>query len=321
METLAYDNTKPWGDKLYEEEQTKVLQMSRAEWITYINAAFARLRGNGAALIQTLAWATQMGTPEPAPEMDEDTRNWRVWKDMVEEPSKYGSDIGEWLQLDEEVRRGPKRWRVDAYWNAKVREIQVREAEAATKIQALWRGIQSRQHFACGTCDATPLVAAEWDMKTPGLCRACAAATKIQALWRGYTLRFVVAPRFTCSRCLTHGVCPTEGMDRMTWFCAECTGELWGEVLADTDPTEVCDDCGDEVAMYGAKMGELWLCPACIHDWTTCTRCDRAVREGTRCDNHCVECGDELTGLGQTNGFCSGDCAYAYRRDSWRDSY
>jgi hypothetical protein len=141
METLAYDNTKPWGDKLYEEEQTKVLQMSRAEWITYINAAFARLRGNGAALIQTLAWATQMGTPEPAPEMDEDTRNWRVWKDMVEEPSKYGSDIGEWLQLDEEVRRGPKRWRVDAYWNAKVREIQVREAEAATKIQALWRGI------------------------------------------------------------------------------------------------------------------------------------------------------------------------------------
>jgi hypothetical protein len=228
----------------------------------------------------------------------------------VEEPEKYGADIGDWFAVDEELRRGPKRWRVDAYWNGKTRELEDAQADAATKLQALWRGVQARQRFACGTCDATPLVSAEWDTKTPGLCRECAAATKLQALWRGYITRYVFAPRFTCSHCLKHGVCPTGSTtDRYTWFCAECTGELWGD-----DPTEVCDDCGDDIVSYGAKVGGLWLCPACIHSWDVCLRCDHAFQLGTRCDNHCLECGDDLTGLGQTNGFCSGDCHYAWER-------
>lgn len=292
---LALGNmNKPWGDMLYEEEQNRkqvFLQMPRAEWLACVNAYFNRLRGNGRALLQALAWFTRMeaerNAPVPVQEpISDDERNWRVWHDMVEEPYKYGSDIGEWISLDEEVRRGPKRWRVDAYWNGKVRDIQVKEAEAVTKIQALWRGIQARQHFACGTCDATPLLSAEWDDKTPGLCLTCAAATKIQAAWRGHNLRYVMGPRFTCSRCLKHGVCPTEGEDRSTWFCAECTGDMWGEVLAEMDPMEDCEDCGDENAMYGARVGHLWLCPSCIHDWRACDDCDRAVRVGGRCDHN-----------------------------------
>lgn len=309
METsLALGNmTKPWGDMLYEDEQNRklaLLRMPQPEWLACVNAYFNRLRGNGAALISALAWVTQVSAERvafqapaaPAPEMDEDTRNWRVWRDMVEEPWKYGSDIGEWLELDEQLRRGPKRWRVDAYWNAKVREMEAEEQEAA--------------------------------------------AIKIQALWRGHTLRYVLAPRFNCACCLKRELCWTPWEDRMHWLCGECARE-WAVVLrtiaeeeereveleelrreieaAESDPMEFCDDCGEEVVMYGAKVGELWLCPECIHDWTTCTRCDRAVRHESRCDNHCVECGEELTGLGKTDGFCSGDCMYAYRKDSWKD--
>jgi hypothetical protein len=303
METLlALGNmTKPWGDMLYEDEQNRklaFLRMPRAEWLACVNAYFNRLRGNGSALISALAWFQQMeaervafqAPPVPEPAVDEQARNWRVWQDMVEEPWKYGSDIGEWLELDEELRRGPKRWRVDAYWNAKVREMEVKEQEDA--------------------------------------------ATKIQAAWRGHNLRYVLGPRFNCACCLKRELCWTPWEDRMHWLCVECAREwsvvlrtiaeeeereeeleeLRREIEAEEDPEVLCDDCGEEVVMYGAKVAELFLCPECIHDWTTCTRCDRAVRHGARCDNHCLDCGDELTGLGQTNGFCSGDCHYAWER-------
>lgn len=307
METsLAYSNTKPWGDMLYEDEQNRklaFLRMPEPEWLACVNAYFTRLRGNGRALLSALAWFQQMeveraafNTPlAPAPEMDEPTRDWRVWQDMVAEPWKYGSDIGEWLEIDESLRRGPKRWRVDAHWNAKVREMEAEEQAAAV--------------------------------------------TKIQALWRGHQTRSELAPRFNCARCLSHEVCWVPFEDRDHWLCEPCARE-WAvalRVLAeeeereveleeiraqieaeDSDPMEVCEDCGEEVEMYGTTVGHLWLCPDCIHDWTECPRCPRAMRVGGRCDNHCLECGDDLTGLGQTNDFCSGDCQYAYNRDDWR---
>lgn len=292
METsLAYDNTKPWGDLLYEEEQNRkmaFLRMPQPEWFACVNAYFNRLKGNGSALISALAWFQDMegkrnavqAPPAPVPEMDEDTRNWRVWRDMVEDPEKYGSDIGEWVALDEEVRRGPKRWRVDAYWNAKVREIEEEQADAATRIQALWRG---------------------------------------------YITRYVLAPRFNCARCLKHCACPTEWDDPMTWICADCTVE-WNDALRklgeelEAEEEDACGDCGDELVSYAARMGDTWFCPACIHDWEPCPRCPRAKRVGGRCDNHCRVCGDELTGMGGGHGgFCCYECQLDYIQDAWRD--
>ena len=292
METsLAYDNTKPWGDMLYDEQQNRklaLLRMPEPEWLACVNAYFNRLRGNGAALLSALAWATQVAaersafrTPAaPAPEMDEDTRTWRVWKDMVEEPEKYGSDIGEWIALDEEVRRGPKRWRVDAFWNARVRELEEEQAVFATKIQALWRG-----HVA----------------------------------------RTVLGERFNCGRCLRHIACPERLEVDDLYVCRDCKAEwdeLWrqfGEDLAAEEEDDLCDDCGEETVMYGAAVGELHLCPDCIHDWEVCTRCDRAKRAAGRCENHCTECGEELTGIGGgAGGFCSAECRLEYLRDSWR---
>ena len=298
--TTLLGNTKPWGDMLYEDEQNRklaLLQMPRPEWLARVNAHFNRLRALGFHPLEPGEGAAFNSPPAPAPEMDEETRNWRVWQDMVEEPWKYGSDIGEWLEIDESLRRGPKRWRVDAYWNAKVREMEAEEQEAA--------------------------------------------ATKIQALWRGHNLRYVMGPRFNCACCLKRELCWVPWYNRMRWLCETCARE-WAvslRVLAEEeereaeleelrrecdaenlDEEDVCEDCGEETVMYGTTVGHLHLCPDCVHDWTECSRCDHAMRVGGRCDNHCVECGDELTGLGQTNGFCSGDCAYAYRKDSWRDS-
>jgi hypothetical protein len=306
METLntLLGNTKPWGDMLYEDEQHRkqaILRMPQPEWLACVNAYFNTLRGNGRALISALTWFTRMETeraafavPQPAPVADEATRDWRVWQDMVEEPEKYGCDIGEWLELDEELRRGPKRWRVDSYWYDIVR---LYEAEEQT-----------------------------------------AAATKLQALWRGHQTRYELAPRFNCARCLTHEVCWVAWEDREHWLCKDCACEWsaalrelgeqleYEEELAEYEARvqedieqgledEVCADCGDEIVQYAATVGGEWFCAACIHDWSECDRCTRPVRLNDRCDNHCRECGDELTGLGQTNGFCCGDCHYSYMRD------
>ena len=310
METLTtlLGNTKPWGDMLYEDEHTRklaILRMPEPEWFACVNAYFTTLRGNGRALLSALTWFTRMereraafAVPQPAaPVMEETTRDWRVWQDMVEEPEKYGSDIGEWLEVDEEVRRGPKRWRVDAYWYDIVRAM---EAEEQT-----------------------------------------AAATKLQALWRGHQTRYELAPRFNCARCLTHEVCWVAWEDRTQWLCTECAHEwsaqlralgeqlereaeeeeelalyelrrqLDAENVGEDD--EICRDCGGDIVQYAAKIGESWFCPACIHDWEPCSKCNHAQRVGARCENHCLECDGDMEGL--PGDFCCGDCHYAYMRD------
>jgi hypothetical protein len=61
--------------------------------------------------------------------------------------------------------------------------------------------------------------------------------------------------------------------------------------------------------MYGSAIGEVWLCPGCVHDWEGCDSCETIHRVGTTCDNHCSWCGDSLTGLRATDGFCGRECA------------
>jgi len=310
--SLAYAN-KPWGDMLYEEQQnrkTAFLRMPEPEWLACVNAYFTTLKGNGPALISALAWASEMSgrraefqSPKPATmgqPMPDEERNWRVWKDMVEEPEKYGSDTAEWFALDEELRRGPKRWRVDAYWYGKVREFEESEYSPA--------------------------------------------ATKIQSLWRGHVARSLLAHRFTCARCLSHGVCSHPWTEPDSWICTACNTEwttmlkvlgleleqedddsrremeeyearLVEDAIQLGDDAEVCADCGEDIVMYAAKVGGEWFCANCIHDWEECDLCKHPFPLGTRCTNHCEECGDSLIGMGQTNGFCCRDCHYAYMRD------
>ncbi len=88
-------------------------------------------------------------TPSPPPSspvlLSEEQIDFRIWKDMVECPSKYGDDIVEWLDLNEKLEKSDLRWRIAAYWWNKEREIQTKkENTAATKIQALFRGHRTR---------------------------------------------------------------------------------------------------------------------------------------------------------------------------------
>ena len=335
--SLAYSNTKPWGDMLFEEEQNRklaLLQMPRSDWIACVNAYFNRLRGNGVALLSALTWFTQMETERAAFEapavvagLDEDARNWRVWTDMVEEPEKYGADIGEWTELDEEVRRGPKRWRVDAFWNTKVRQIEEEEAAAAAKIQALWRGVRARAALMCEHCDEPAFQVGEYT----GLCPTCVEvvkrcveadeaefATCIQALWRGHVARTVMGERFNCGRCLKHTACTDFLEDEDMYVCRDCKlewDEEWRTLGDELEAEEVCGACGEETVVCGASVAELRLCPICIHDWEVCTQCSHAKPRTGRCDAHCSLCTEDLTGLGGgLSGFCSSECRLEYMR-------
>jgi hypothetical protein len=278
--------TSSWYDLMVAEEETQMdqrVRMTESEWKEEAKRIVRSWTGDLRTCINYLddmdARRTAMtsgSTAQPAVPLTEDELTWRVWKDMVAEPWKYGSDIGEWMEVDASVRAGPKRWRADAVWWEVVREIEEQESAAAATIQAAWRGHQSR---------------------------------------------YATAPRFNCSRCLAHEVCWVACEDREHWLCEPCAKEwavalrVLGEEL-EAEDEEICADCGDDIVQYAAKVGGEWFCAACIHDWTECPRCTRAMRDGGRCENHCSECGDELTGLGPTNGFCTKDCEIAYlRRD------
>lgn len=359
---LAYSNTKPWGDMLYEDEQNRkmaYLRMPRAEWLACVNAYFNTLCGNGSALISALSWFVQMEAereraqmPVAPVEVDEQTRNWRVWLDMVEEPEKYGSDIAEWLELDEELRRGPKRWRVDAYWNAKL--AQMRE-DAIVKIQALWRGYQTREavaeRFNCGRCLTHTACFDRLSDDDMYVCPEC--KVEWDAAWKALGDELEAEEQTTCFDC-ENPVYGTIAQIGDNVYCQECA-QLWavcsgcedvvlkhyvcpnhcrtcGEVLNDErkptgfcsyechldhqDATRVCFDCGDEFVTRGTKVGDMYLCPGCVHEWEACDRCPAAKPRDGACDNHCRNCGESLENATTTLGYCSFDCQYEWQQDN-----
>lgn len=121
---------------------------------------------------------------------DADELTLRVWKDMIENPCQYGDDITDWLVLDEEVMRGPKRWRAGAYWIRQAEEEAALEARKAAEEERRMRHVY---------------------------------ATRIQALWRGYSTRVRQTWR-DCAKCLAHGIC-VETLDGEHHVCRCCWGE------------------------------------------------------------------------------------------------
>lgn len=173
-----------------------------------------------------------------------------VWRDMAEEPEKYGEDIAEWLTLDAQLRAGPGHWRVHAYWLSKEAELEAKELEA----QEPWRALFSRI-----AAEAAVKGQREWfrrDMrrilkahrKTER--KQTKAAIKIQAAWRGFLGRKRAAKKAKkaakkakkaatliqaavrghqtrsqqdfrdCCLCLTHRICPLKTDVGM--MCREC---------------------------------------------------------------------------------------------------
>jgi hypothetical protein len=134
---------------------------------------------------------------------DAEELTFRVWKDMIEEPAKYGDDIVEWLDLDAEVMRGPKRWRAGAYWQTREDEENAKEWQRVLGLLA--KAAEQQQIW-----------------REEALARKNAAAARIQALWRGYSTRVRQTWR-DCAKCLTHGICVEMLGDEHVCRCC------WGE--------------------------------------------------------------------------------------------
>jgi hypothetical protein len=122
----------------------------------------------GAGFVSWGDFAIGYMSVEPEPVYSKPVSKFNVWKDMAEEPWKYGDDIENWLDLNAELQQAPGRWRLEAFWDAEEKRIAydrligmirrafdnyyIRRDEAATRIQALWRGHMARNRIPWRDC-------------------------------------------------------------------------------------------------------------------------------------------------------------------------
>ena len=179
---LSEMNTvRRWGDWTVQDDEDRtehLLRMTDAQWNEYAKRAITGNRGRG-DLRPVLNWidATEARRAEaravaptqvaPPKNMSPNAVMFRVWKDMASEPSKYGDDDWEeWVAMDKQLRSGPGRWRIEAFWNEQEEmEAPRRLAYYATRIQAAWRGHQVRDTqigLSCEDCLARTLSPQRW---------------------------------------------------------------------------------------------------------------------------------------------------------------
>lgn len=208
--------TRWWSDIIAEEEENSRV-MTVVEWRNEVNKMLrAAPRGQ---IVNVLASIMKMDKLRAAPAVEvkvlpktQEEVDWSLWQDMVDEPEKYGDDIIEWLELDESLRAGPKRWRVEAFWHRKVQEMEAVEKEA----QAPWRAIYSRAAKEAAVAGDRAWVIR--DVKRH-LARFHGAARCIQAAVRGHQVRSRLA-HLNCCMCLAHRICPLRTDVGM--MCREC---------------------------------------------------------------------------------------------------
>lgn len=236
-----------WGDwmvQLDEDRSQRVLRMSDAEWKEHAKAVITNTRGRG-DLRPVMTWLVAMDAKRAefktaaearpvARDMDPDAVAFRLWKDMILEPAKYGDeDWEEWLQMDAQLRCGPKRWRMAAFWLELEEEEKARVRELyATRIQAAWRGHHVRD-------------------VTPGLnCEGCLARK--------------VSPKQFSGKHLCGGCCDD---------IFHCRLPVVAKPVPRTEPDEhgnvPCDGCG-RVVCYEGDYGEYrpgyWCSRACAYN-------------------------------------------------------
>ena len=149
-----------------------------------------------------------------------------AWRDMVDEPEKYGSDLeNEWLALDAELRAGSGHWRLEAHWLSKEAELE----EALANAQLTWRDIFTRVARLAAQKgerewfrrDVHRILKANRKAARKQVKKTNNAATKIQAAIRGHQMRTKLN-FLDCCMCLAHTVCPLEtDVGMMCRACAE----------------------------------------------------------------------------------------------------
>jgi hypothetical protein len=286
-----------------EEERTRsrIVGLSPAAWRAEATQLIRQTRPNRMA--STLAFVRNMDAlraaptaaptasrmPEPKTESDAD---WKLWQEMVEEPAKYGDDIVEWLDLDEKLRAGPKRWRVAAYWLRKEQE----EKEKVDALQAPYKALYSVVAKQAATKGMKRWL--DRDIKN-FIARISGAATKIQAAVRGHQARSKL-PFLNCCMCLAHRICPLESQVGM--ICRECGAQgpyedITGPV---TDPWNWarCD------LVDWTRQGQCHCDECQVEEMERCNGCGKWYPEGDM---------DSCPGYGS---YCSRDCGPSgYARD------
>jgi hypothetical protein len=286
---------REWYSIIVEQEaawQMRLLRMSAAEWRAEQTRMLRAWRGRDIRPClaeieridrERMAFAAPRAAgagrpPRPVPVVAPRRRtefdlDFAIWKDMIEEPAKYGDDICEWLELNEKLSCGAGRWRLAAYWLEK-------EAEEKAKEEALvapWKALYSE-------CAKEAAVAGErrWiqsDIKR-FVNRIRNAAVTIQAAVRGYQARSK-QPFRDCCMCLSHRICPLQtDVGMMCRACAE-QGPYDEETGPVADPwSEFRADFVDLAP--GANAEEYWF---------YCGFCETATKDGAGfCDEHCQRC-------------------------------
>lgn len=303
-----------WCDIMAEQEEaktTRLLRMNAAEWqaegrriirtwkgdlrqcITYLDEMDARR----AAFAQPQVAAAPVVVRRPKTEFELD---FAIWKDMIEEPAKYGDDIIEWLELDAKLTRGSGRWRLAAFWLQQ-------EAVEAEKEEAR-KAFEEQQ-------------------------RKVEAATVIQAAVRGHIARSKQTFR-DCCMCLSHRISPlVTDVGRMCRGCAE-----QGPYTEETGP--VADPWSEFRADYVDPVPKPVAPTLCRYCETALADgrdfCD-AICRGYHADEeefgvgfdtnlpprvpHPAECKWCFALLeDDAVAFCDSDCEYDYMKEAWRES-
>jgi hypothetical protein len=235
-----------------------------------------------------IAAPTSSATPEPKTESEVDCK---LWQDMVEDPAKYGDDIVEWLELDEKLRAGTKRWRVAAYWLRKEQEEEDKKREMEEAFEsycAPYKALYSKvakEAAAKGMQDWLRRDIARFTARIRN------AVVTIQAAVRGHLVRSK-SQHLNCCMCLAHTVCPLE-----------------------TDHGMMCRACGEQGPHEDitGPVADPW-------NWSRADCKDLTVREEV---DSCTGCGaphsvsemDSCPGYGYYCSHACGPAGYDWRND------
>ena len=217
--------SRSWYDLIVEEEegkQARMLRMSASEWKVECTRVIKEWEGRelkpGLAYIERMdreraAYAARKPPTYPKPiQKTKFQTDFALWREMIEEPAKFGDDIVEWLDLDAKLRSEPGRWRLDAYWM----EVQMEQEAREEALVAPWKAIYSQA--AKEAAVAGEQAWAKRDVKRI-VNRIRKSILTIQSAVRGHMARNSMSFR-NCSSCLAHKISPIETESGM--ICRNC---------------------------------------------------------------------------------------------------
>lgn len=234
----AMDN-RSWADIVEEEEmrmEAHLLRLSEAEWKAERTGILKAWHGGDIRLclarldrLERLRafHAIKVVRPPVAPrQRSQFDVDFSLWKEMIEEPAKFGEDITDWLELDAKLSRGPGRWRLHAYWS----ERQAMEDARETALAAPWRALYSLVVREAARAGEQAWIRRDIRRITGRIRRAIVT---IQAAVRGHVVRSRLRIG-DCCMCLAHRICPL--LTDVGLMCRECAAE--GPHVDRTGPLE-----------------------------------------------------------------------------------